>query len=225
MRRGREVALATKSVRLMPDACGGGFAFRCCSKFRTEPFCSMLQKGFDFVRQKITTRKICLLGVFAAITAILGIFATFRIGNQIKIPLKFITVFITGALFGPLSGGLVASIADILNAVLVPVGPIMPQITAVEFLYGVIYGAFFYKAKDNPAYYLRAVLCCLLQAIISITLMSMILTDVGYFSSFAAAVVIRMPAALVTLALHLLVTCGGKKLIFNLKRFISKEGL
>lgn len=223
---GREVASATKNDRLsnlLPIVCGGGFAFRCCSKFRTEPFCSMLQKGFDFMKKNITTRKICLLGVLAAITAILGIFATFRIGNQIKIPLKFVTVFITGALFGPISGGLVAAIADVLNAVLVPVGPIMPQITAVEFLYGVIFGAFFHKSKDNAFYYLRAVLCCLLQAGISITLMSKILTDIGYFSSFDAALAIRMPAALATLALHLIVICGGRKLIFRLRQFISKE--
>lgn len=183
----------------------------------------MLQKGFDFVKQKFTTRKICLLGVFAAITSILGIFATFRIGNQIKIPLKFITVFMTGAIFGPVSGGLVAAIADVLNAVLVPVGPIMPQITAVEFLYGVIYGALFYKAKENYLYYIRATVCCLLQFVISITLMSWILTSVGYFSSFAAAVAIRMPAALVTLALHMIVTCIGRKSVFRLKKFITKE--
>lgn len=175
------------------------------------------------MKQKFTTRKICLLGVFAAITAVLGIFATFRIGNQIKVPLKFISVFMTGAIFGPVSGGLVAAVADILNATLVPVGPIMPQITAVEFVYGFIYGAFFFNAKENKSYYLRAAVCCLLQFIISITLMSLLLTQVGYFSSFGTAVVIRMPAALVTLALHLLVTCGGRKLVFRLKTFISKE--
>ena len=191
--------------------------------FALEPFCSMLQKGFDFMKRKFTTRKICLLGVLAAITAVLGIFATFRIGNQIKIPLKFITVFMTGAIFGPVSGGAVAAVADVLNAVLVPVGPIMPQITAVEFLYGVIYGAFFYKAVENHWYYLRAALCCILQFVISITLMSWILTGIGYFSSFSAAIAIRMPAALVTLALHMFVMCGGRKLIFRLKDFITKE--
>lgn len=222
MRRGREVALTTKSVTLMPVICGGGFAFRCCSKLHTEPFCSMLQKGFDFMRQKITTRKICLLGLFVAITAILGIFATFRIGNQIKVPLKFISVFMTGALFGPVSGGIVAAVADILNATLVPVGPIIPQITAVEFVYGAIYGLFFINAKENKAYFIRAAVCCLLQFIISITLMSFILTRVGYFSSFTAAVAIRMPAALVTLLLHLMVTMGGRRIIFRLKHFISK---
>ncbi|MBQ3021716.1 MAG: folate family ECF transporter S component [Clostridia bacterium] len=175
------------------------------------------------MKQKFTTRKICLLGVFASITAILAIFATFRIGNQIKIPLKFIPVFMTGAIFGPISAGIVAAIGDILNAVLVPVGPIMPQITAVEFLYGVIWGACFYKAKENTFYYLRSAICALLQFVISITLMSWILTGIGYFSSFSAAVVIRMPASLATFILHMAVCTIGRRLIFRLKKFITKE--
>ena len=77
----------------MSDICGGGFAFRCCSKFRTEPFCSMLQKGFDFMKNRISTKKICTLGLLTAITVTLGVFATFRVGNLMKIPMKFITVF------------------------------------------------------------------------------------------------------------------------------------
>ena len=175
------------------------------------------------MKQKFTTRKICLLGVLTSITVILAIFATFRIGNQIKIPLKFISVFMTGAIFGPLSAGLVSAIGDILNAVLVPVGPIMPQITAVEFLYGFIWGACFYKAKENSFYYLRSAICALLHFVISITIMSWILTGIGYFSSFSAAVVIRMPAALITFILHMLVCTMGRKLIFRLKKFITKE--
>ena len=161
--------------------------------------------------------------MFASITAILAIFATFRIGNQIKIPLKFISIFMTGAIFGPFSAGIVAAIGDILNAVLVPVGPIMPQITAVEFLCGFIWGTMFFKAKENSFYYLRSAICALLQFAVSITLMSWILTGIGYFSSFSAAVIIRMPAALATFVLHMLVCIAGRKLIFRLKKFISKE--
>lgn len=177
------------------------------------------------MKKRFSTRKLCLLALCTAITVILAIYATFRIGNQIKIPLKFITVFMTGALFGPLHAGVVAAAADILNAVLVPVGPPLPQITAVEFLYGVIYGAFFYKAADNKFYYLRTLLCCLIQFAISITLMSKILTDVGYFSGFYAALIIRMPAAVVTFLLHMAVLCVLRKVIFRIKDYITKEEL
>ncbi len=175
------------------------------------------------MKKRFSTRKLCLLAVFTAITVILAIYATFRIGNQIKIPLKFITVFMTGAIFGAIPAGIVAALADILNAVLVPVGPWLPQITAVEFLYGVIYGAFFYKAADNKFYYLRTLLCCLIQFGVSITLMSKILTDVGYFSSFYAALIIRMPAAIVTFLMHMAVLCALKKIIFRMKNYFTKE--
>ena len=177
------------------------------------------------MKKRFSTRKLCLLALFTAITVILAIYATFRIGNQIKIPLKFITVFMTGAIFGVIPAGVVAALADILNALLVPVGPPLPQITAVEFLYGIIYGVFFYRALDNKFYYLRALLCCLIQFGISMALMSKILTDVGYFSSFYAALVIRFPAAVITFLLHMAVLCALKKVIFRIKNYISKEEL
>ena len=177
------------------------------------------------MRKRVSTRKICLLGVFAAITLILGIYATFRIGNQIKIPLKFITVFMTGMLFGPISAGSVAATADLLNATLMPVGAFLPQITLVEFLCGVIYGLCFYKARENKTYYLRCVICALLQLLIAMTVMSAVLVSVGYFPSFRSAVLVRFPAALVSFALQLLVMCGGRKLVFKLKKFISKDDL
>ena len=57
------------------------------------------------------------------------------------------SVFLTGTIFGPVAGGVVAAVADVLNSVLFPVGPPLPQITAVEFMCGVIYGLCFYKVS------------------------------------------------------------------------------
>lgn len=221
----REVVSVTKKSRCIPLFAVVVSHSVAAKKFE-ETFLQHYAERFWFIMEKkITTRRICLLGVFTAITAILGIYATFRIGNQIKIPLKFITVFMTGAIFGPLSGGFVGAAADVLNALLMPVGPIMPQITLVEFFCGVIYGICFYRAKPDRSYYWRCIVCCLLQAGISAFIVSGILTGVGYFSSFRAAVWIRLPAVLVTFVLHMLVLCGGKRLIFNLKKYITKEEL
>ena len=125
-------------------------------------------------------------------------------------------MFLTGALYGPVAGGLVGAAGDILNAVLVPVGPLLPQITAVEFLYGAIFGLFFFKAENNGVYYI-------LQFLIGITVTTYILVDVGYFSSFGAAVIIRLPAAIATLAMHIFCICIMKKLIFAGKRRFTLE--
>ena len=174
--------------------------------------------------KKISTKKLCLLAIFTAITVILGVYATFRIGNQIKIPTKFISVFITGTIFGPLASGCVAAIADVLNSVLMPVGPPLPQITAVEFICGVIYGLCFYKVKNNKAYYIRASVCALLQFIIGMTVMSKILADVGYFASFQSACAIRVIPAVISFVIQIAVMCVLKKFVFKIKDYIAKDG-
>jgi len=172
------------------------------------------------MNKRISTKKITALGLLTAITVILGIFATFRIGNIIKVPLKFVTVFLVGFLYGPLSAGLVAAIADFIEALKMGVNPL---ITAVEFLCGFVFGVCFINAKDNKRYYIRAVLCAFIQFIISFALMSEILTAMGIFASFRAAVWMRLPAMAILFALHIIVMCGGKRLVFRLKNFISKD--
>ena len=174
--------------------------------------------------KKISTKKLCLLAIFTSITVILGVYATFRIGNQIKIPTKFITVFITGTIFGPVAGGIVGAVADVMNSVLMPVGPPLPQITAVEFICGVIYGLCFYRVKDDKVYYIRAILCAALQFAIGMTLMSKILTDVGVFATFQAACAVRFIPALLSFVLQVVVMCVLKKFIFRIKDYIAKDG-
>ncbi len=171
--------------------------------------------------KKFTVRKIATLGILIAITVLLAIYMTFRVGNQIKIPMKFITIFVTGVLYGPLSAGIVAAIADLLNAFLVPVGPPLLQITLIEFIGGVVFGLFFYKAKNNKFYYLRAFLCSLSQFLIGLFITTNVLVGVGYFADFKSAVIIRIGALLLTFVIHIVVLCLLKKIIFVLKDLIK----
>ena len=173
------------------------------------------------MKNKITVKKISVLAMLTAITVILAIFCTLRVGNAIKIPLKFVTVFITAVLYGPLWGGVVGALGDILNSVLVPVGAPIPAITAVEFLYGAIFGLFFYR-KPDKGYYLNAVLCAFVLAVIDITFMSFILTSVGYFPSFATAVSIRFTASLLKFFMYIIVLVVLKKYLNKFERLINK---
>lgn len=172
------------------------------------------------MKKKISTRQICVLGLLTAFTVILGMFATFRVGNLIKIPLKFVTVFLVGVLYGPVSAGGVAAIADFLEALKLGVNPF---ITMVEFIGGVIYGFCFYKAGENRSYYFRAVICAVLQFLLSFTIMSVILQKMGIYPSFSAAVTMRLPAMIILFVLHLIVMCGLRTLVFRLKKLISKD--
>ena len=172
------------------------------------------------MKQRISTKKICALGLLAAITVILGVFATFRVGNLIKIPMKFVSVFLVGALYGPFSAGSVAAVADLIEATKMGINP---MITAVEFLCGFIFGMCFYKVRDNKKYYLRAFLCAVLQFLVAFFIMSHILCLMGIYAGFRAAVWMRLPQMVILFVLHMVVMCGGKKLVFRLKGRMDNE--
>ncbi len=171
--------------------------------------------------EKLNVKKLCILAMLTAITVILAIFCTFRIGNAIKIPFKFITVFITGAIFGPVWGGVVGALGDILNSVLVPVGAPLPQITAVEFIYGFLFGLLLYK-KDGKRYYVNTVICAFIMTVIDIVVVSYILTSVGYFPSFTVAVSVRFIASVIKFFMYIIVCILLKKHITLFERLINK---
>ncbi|MDD4688194.1 MAG: folate family ECF transporter S component [Eubacteriales bacterium] len=169
--------------------------------------------------EKLTVRKLCMLGMLTALTVLLAIYCTFRIGNAIKIPFKFVTVFVTAVIFGPVWGGVVGALGDILNALIVPVGPIIPQITAVEFLYGFIFGLFFYKKKN---YYMNTVICAVVLSLVDIFVVSYILTSVGYFPGYITAISIRLIASVVKLGMYILVCVILKKHLGTFERMINR---
>ncbi len=136
-----------------------------------------------------------------------------------KIPMKFITVFVVGVLYGPFSAGSVAAIADLIEAAKMGINPL---ITAVEFLCGFIFGACFYKAKDNKRYYLRVLVCAFLQFLIAFFVMSNILAAMGIYAGFWAAVWMRLLQMIILFVLHTAVMFGGRRLVFSLKKFVSE---
>ena len=154
---------------------------------------------------KLTPKDVATLGLLVAITALLAIFCTVRVGTLVKIPFKFISVFIAAVLFGPIYGGLCGAIGDLLNATLAPVGALLPQLTALEFLSGFAYGIFFLKRDlSSKEYLVRTILCGVVQFLIDMFLTSAVLTSVGYFPSFVVAFATRLPAGAVKFALQVI---------------------
>ena len=163
-----------------------------------------------------------MLALLTAITAVLAMFATLRVGNFIKIPFKFISVFLTGVLFGPIWAGISAAFGDILNALIMPVGPFMPQITFIEFVSGFIFGLFMFKTHTNQKYfYLKVILCVFTQFLLDMFLTPIFLVQVGIFPSYSAALAIRLTASVFKAAIQALVLLFGKT---YLKLFIRYMG-
>ena len=169
---------------------------------------------------KISVKDICVLGLLIAITTILAVFCTFRIGEFIKIPIKFISIFVTAVLYGPLCGGLVAALGDLLNCLLAPSGAILPQITAIEFLNGVVFGLFFFNADgEKKNYVLKAVLCTAVLFFVDMFLTTAVFTWwLGWFPSFKVAFMARIVAGLIKAALHFVVIYALKGYIGKLRR-------
>ncbi len=170
----------------------------------------------------VTTRTLAVLGMLTAVTALLSIFGTFRIGTIIKIPTKFVSVFVTGALFGPLWGALVAGIGDMLNCLLAPVGPWLPFLTLLEALSGAVYGILFYKRGESKGSYAwRTALCVILQFLIDIILTTLVLVEAGYFATFMIAIPIRLPAAIVKSLLQGVVLSAGYIYLPKFKKMLD----
>ncbi len=156
---------------------------------------------------RLTVRDLCILGLITAITALLSIFFTFRIGTIYKFPLKFISVFVTAVLYGPFWGGICAAIGDILNCFIAPVGPFVPQITVLEFISGFVFGLFFLKCNISKKSYIKRVLLC---SIAQLILASVLNTTVyaywlKWYPDFSTAFAIRIPACLLNCVLHLII--------------------
>ncbi len=175
--------------------------------------------------ERITTVKdLCVLALLIAITVLLGIYCTVRIGSGIKLSFKFISVFVTAALFGPLWGGAVSAIADVITFFVNPVGGIfMPQITMVEFLYGFTFGLFFYNMTSwqSVKTVVKIIVCIIFQTIVlNLCLTSYFLIPLMQMS-FKNLVILRSVSALVTMALELVLLTFLSKYISSFRRILK----
>jgi ECF transporter S component (folate family) len=168
---------------------------------------------------KFTVYKLCALSMLVAITAILAIFCTFRVGEAIKIPMKFISVFVASALFGPWLGGLCGALGDLINVFLVPSGAPLPLLTVLEFFVGFVYGVFFYnRTQNSKSYIFRCILCAVIIFLSDIILSTAVLLGAGYFPDFMSAIIIRLPAGIIKAIIQLVFFIFSNRFITMLKR-------
>lgn len=102
-------------------------------------------------------RRIATIAFLIALEIILSRFLS--IATPItKIGFSFLPLALGGMLFGPIWGGIIAVIADIMGATLFPIGVYFPGFTLTAFLTGAAYGMFFYRKSMGV---LRIILCVL----------------------------------------------------------------
>lgn len=171
-----------------------------------------------------TVKDLCVLALLIAITVLLAVYCTVRIGNGIKVSFKFISVFVTAALFGPVWGGAVGAIADVVAFFINPVGgTLLPQITFVEFLHGFVFGLFFFNVGSwqNAKTVLRVIFCTIIQIVfLNLGLTTYFLMPLMNMS-FNALVALRAVSALISMVIYLAILSFMCKYISSFRRILK----
>jgi len=137
-------------------------------------------------RELTKTKTLIIAALLIAINIILTRFLSFET-QFLRIGFGFLPVAICGLLFGPVVSGFSAAIADLIGIFLFPKASFFPGFTITQFLYGAIYGFWFYKRKVTLSKIMLAVLCVSLFLDIGLnTLWLSILYGKGYIGLLPA---------------------------------------
>ncbi len=147
-------------------------------------------------------KRVTVLGLFIACEVVLSRFLSINIPPVeplIKINLAFVPVVAAALLYGPLWAGASAALADVIGALLFPVGAYFPGFTLTAFVNGVVFGLFLYNKKYRFTNALAA-------AAVECTLGSMVLDTLWLYvimgQSAAAMIPARIVKALVMVAVQ-----------------------
>ena len=100
-----------------------------------------------------TTKRLARLSFLIALSIILTRFLSLRIAiggvGGIRIGFGVLPIILAGIGFGPLAGGIVGAISDIVGYFINPIGTYMLHFTLTSFLTGFIPGFLIYISKGN----------------------------------------------------------------------------
>ena len=102
------------------------------------------------MKQKISVVILAQVAVLLAMEVMLSRF--FSIATPVtKFSFAFVPLAICGALFGPVYGGIMGGLADLLGAILFPIGPYFPGYTLNNALHGVALGVALKEGRADYA--------------------------------------------------------------------------
>ena len=148
---------------------------------------------------KKTTQMIVTLGILTASCIVISMFLTIHT-DVIKLTFTFIPIMIAARLYGPVGGGLVAGLADIIGVIIQPLG-FYPPIMITSIVVGVIFGFIFMKKYSFPRIIIAAVISELIISLFVTTLWLHLLYGTTYLTLLLA----RIPQILIMLAIKIAV--------------------
>lgn len=148
------------------------------------------EKMHNVEQNKISmVRKTVYLAMFIAITCVLSRFLSIQL-PFLKITFSFIPIALTGMIFGPVYGGVVAGFEDLIGAILFPTAVFFPGFTLSATLVGVIYGLVLYKKPKTTTRFIvaNATIAILINIVLN-TLWLVIMYDKGFIALASTRVI------------------------------------
>lgn len=105
--------------------------------------------------RKISTKNIAYYSLLIALNIVLTRVGSIRIGGGgveiVRIGFGGYPIILAGIVFGPLAGGIVGAVGDVIGYFVSPMGPYMPHFTMTAALTGIIPGLVMMMFKDQEA--------------------------------------------------------------------------
>ena len=142
--------------------------------------------------KKWSTKKLVTMGLLVALQIILSRFFSINAWN-FKIGFSFLPIAVAGMLFGPVGGAAVATVADVIGALLFPSGQFFPGFTLTALLGGLVWGIFLYRKQNNG----RILCAVLIEQLALSLLLNTLWISILYSSPFVPLMVSRITQCLV----------------------------
>lgn len=143
-------------------------------------------------------KKLVYMAMFIAITSILSRFVAIQL-PFLKITFSFIPIALSAMIFGPVYGGVVAGIEDLIGATLFPKGPFFPGFTLSAILVGVVYGLILYKKPKTTT---RMIIANAIIAVVINIVLNTVWLVILYNKGFIALASTRIIKAIIMIPIE-----------------------
>ena len=172
-------------------------------------------------KQRISVRTITYLALLVALEIVLNRFCSINTAG-LKIGFSFVPMVVAASLFGPVHAAVVYGLADLLGAILFPIGTYHPGFTLCAALMGLIYG-FFLHSKNGRVDFLRILAPALINNLVLGLCVNTLWVAMLYGSkTYIGWFLYRLSEYLILIPLNLLLTPVLLRMCRELKKSVIK---
>ncbi len=132
--------------------------------------------------------RLTVSAMLLALSVILGLFKI-PISQVSEIRLQFLPVAMGGMLFGPLYGGIIGGLSDILGYIVRPTGPFFPGFTISAIVQGAIYGIMLKKDQSLKMVMIAQGVDCIVVSMILNPVWLYFMYDMGFAALFVTRLI------------------------------------